>query len=719
VGNGTISALTNQGILAPGASPGQIALDVYTQTKTGVLEIELAGTGPNDIDRLMILGEASLAGTLNVSLIDEFVPSAGQTFDFLSAVGGITGVFDTIRLPSLPDGLSWSVNDEDPTKFQLFVTASLSGDYNGDGSVDAADYVVWRKNEGTSQDYNTWRANFGATADGAAAVALSGDTGSASVSAAVPEPAFLLLLAIAGAGLTLLMRPCIRATRLQRDLAARCCSSVLGVILALSTMSHHVLGQPAPGVEEGDLFVGASSSNFFGQPAAPHGVFRVRDGVVTPFSLGSADPSDPGFFDVPRGVIVDSQGRVVWLAPIGDIAARNFTNHVGLFRASGEGATPERLAIFRVGNHALDEGYPNPFPDLRIANNSGGPPVIGLHLASNRRIEIDDDVEGGKPRVVTEEAYVMGLILGPGGVGDFTDAKTVSYGATTGVWDDHLPKPIYESQHFGPPVDMVSHAGAIYSIDGNGLRRSSAPVRVDASGSIDLGSAGNIDFSLGLRLFGGDQNVRGIILDDTKIPNVPCNCAEGAPDPPHHLIPSEPGYSPMSGFQSLAYDPGLGLVISSNTGFVGPYLTRIGGPLLNDNPQDDIDAYFYWPEAGDLPSPSLQVTRLVAKHQFGDPDSGIPYPVNRSVTGTPGGGGLVALHGGSVVRVMENGRAEVLATGLLGPNALGSYPTYSSPATGLSVIIRVDSPVDVLLTAPDGRQIGVDPATGLPVNDFG
>ena len=35
------------------------------------------------------------------------------------------------------------------------------------------------------------------------------------------------------------------------------------------------------------------------------------------------------------------------------------------------------------------------------------------------------------------------------------------------------------------------------------------------------------------------------------------------------------------------------------------------------------------------------------------------------------------------------------------------------------MIIRVDSPVDVLLTAPDGRQIGVDPATGLPVNDFG
>ena len=131
-------------------------------------------------------------------------------------------------------------------------------------------------------------------------------------------------------------------------------------------------------------------------------------------------------------------------------------------------------------------------------------PVIGLHLASNRRIEIDDDVEGGKPRVVTEEAYVMGLILGTG-TSDFTDAKTVSYGATTGVWDDSLPKPIYEVSPRIVPIDMVSHAGAIYSISGNGLRRSSTPLRVDASGSIDLGPAGDIEFSLGLRLFGGNK----------------------------------------------------------------------------------------------------------------------------------------------------------------------------------------------------------------------
>jgi hypothetical protein len=51
----------------------------------------------------------------------------------------------------------------------------LSGDYNNNGTVDLADYVLWRnggplQNEGatpgavTAEDYGVWRANFGRTA---------------------------------------------------------------------------------------------------------------------------------------------------------------------------------------------------------------------------------------------------------------------------------------------------------------------------------------------------------------------------------------------------------------------------------------------------------------------------------------------------------------------------------------------------------------------------
>jgi hypothetical protein len=48
--------------------------------------------------------------------------------------------------------IDWSVN------------AQLPGDFNQDGSVDTADYVVWRKLGGSQGSYDTWRANFGSTA---------------------------------------------------------------------------------------------------------------------------------------------------------------------------------------------------------------------------------------------------------------------------------------------------------------------------------------------------------------------------------------------------------------------------------------------------------------------------------------------------------------------------------------------------------------------------
>jgi polyhydroxybutyrate depolymerase len=62
----------------------------------------------------------------------------------------------------------------------------LAGDYNQDGSVDAADYVVWRKNDGTPAGYAAWRANFGATAATGAHVAESLPDSGAAVSARLP-----------------------------------------------------------------------------------------------------------------------------------------------------------------------------------------------------------------------------------------------------------------------------------------------------------------------------------------------------------------------------------------------------------------------------------------------------------------------------------------------------------------------------------------------------
>lgn len=85
--------------------------------------------------------------------------------------------------------------------------ATLEGDFNGDGRVNAADYTKWRDNLGglyTASDYNKWKANFGA------------GTGSGGIAGAlVPEPGAIALLGIAamlGAG------NCARRRRRRRAL---------------------------------------------------------------------------------------------------------------------------------------------------------------------------------------------------------------------------------------------------------------------------------------------------------------------------------------------------------------------------------------------------------------------------------------------------------------------------------------------------------------------
>jgi hypothetical protein len=69
----------------------------------------------------------------------------------------------------------------------------VDGDYNNNGIVDAADYVIWRKIIGTTTGYNTWRTNFGNTSG-------SGGGGVVGVGA-VPEAtsAVLAILGLLGA----------------------------------------------------------------------------------------------------------------------------------------------------------------------------------------------------------------------------------------------------------------------------------------------------------------------------------------------------------------------------------------------------------------------------------------------------------------------------------------------------------------------------------------
>ena len=180
------------GVFAPGTSPGTITIGGLTMMSGSTLEFELGDVAR---DRIVVTnnGNVSLAGTLAISLLDGFTPTLGQSFSlFEGAIGSITGAFDSIIAPTF-NGLTFDVvQNAGSVLLQVGEATLLPGDFNGNGAIDAADYVVWRKTNGAPAGYDTWRSNFGRTAGSGAALPSAEP-----LSAAVPEPATLAMFVIA------------------------------------------------------------------------------------------------------------------------------------------------------------------------------------------------------------------------------------------------------------------------------------------------------------------------------------------------------------------------------------------------------------------------------------------------------------------------------------------------------------------------------------------
>lgn len=156
---------------------------------------------------------AGLLGEFNVAAAGtQLAPGAALNLGSLY-LGDATGQRDLefeFLLLGQEDGLAGSVI------YEAYDPSSLPGDFNADGSVDAADYTVWRDNLGQSdsalngngtgdasglvvpEDYSLWRASYGASSSQA-----SGDLAGSNV----PEPATMML------GLLLALAQCTAQQR--------------------------------------------------------------------------------------------------------------------------------------------------------------------------------------------------------------------------------------------------------------------------------------------------------------------------------------------------------------------------------------------------------------------------------------------------------------------------------------------------------------------------
>ncbi len=118
------SLVVESGVFAPGQSIADSTVDGDFLLDTGgLLEIEWSS---EDADFLAITGTASLAGTLQISLLDGFVPEVGASLEFLTAAS-ILGGFDLIDTIPGASGLAFAVRADGGSLFIDVTAVPLPG----------------------------------------------------------------------------------------------------------------------------------------------------------------------------------------------------------------------------------------------------------------------------------------------------------------------------------------------------------------------------------------------------------------------------------------------------------------------------------------------------------------------------------------------------------------------------------------------------------------
>jgi autotransporter-associated beta strand protein len=228
--NGTF--VNQGGVFAPSLSFGVTPMSGNFIQSSGTLAMEIGAAAQNwAFDRLSVSGTATLGGVLSLSAVSPNSLTLGQSFEILTAFGGIHGGFTSLVGPVLAPGLAWSVQYTPSsvlvnvvqdagsggpvaflTRWKQSFGVDAGGDADADGDTDGDDFLKWQRGEApyavVPVSYiSLWKSSFGSSNVGD----INGDgrtdgtdfllwqrhaVGSAAISAGVqlvPEPATGLL----------------------------------------------------------------------------------------------------------------------------------------------------------------------------------------------------------------------------------------------------------------------------------------------------------------------------------------------------------------------------------------------------------------------------------------------------------------------------------------------------------------------------------------------
>jgi len=202
--------LRNSGTIRPQIEEGTYSQLMLTgdflQDSAGTLELSLGGEPSSGwFDSLLLQeGDASLGGTLQISLADGFEPTVGDVFEILTTSNGNTvGKFESAIAPAIDGG--WWTLDYQQDRVLLAVSA-ITADFNNDGFVDGADLTEWEIAFGVNDDAD---ADGDGISDGHDFLIWQRQYGSGTVphAYAVPEPHTVWLIGV-GCAMLLCRRKC-------------------------------------------------------------------------------------------------------------------------------------------------------------------------------------------------------------------------------------------------------------------------------------------------------------------------------------------------------------------------------------------------------------------------------------------------------------------------------------------------------------------------------
>ena len=212
-GNGSINVgLTNSGLLNPRYATntefGRLTINSnYTETNSASINIQLGGsTAGTNFDQVDINGTATFDGTLNVSLLNNFTPTLGSTFDVLTydALNSLsnldfTGLDINSTLKFLPQ---WSSNKltlkvVDKSAPTLAIAPTNASQNEGNSGNKAFTFKVTRSGSTTGTNAVNWTVTETGT-NAANAADFGGTLPSGNVTFAAGETSKIITINVKG-----------------------------------------------------------------------------------------------------------------------------------------------------------------------------------------------------------------------------------------------------------------------------------------------------------------------------------------------------------------------------------------------------------------------------------------------------------------------------------------------------------------------------------------